>query len=189
MVVDLAAAGHLIGEMAQTLAFGYVVHALMRGGMNMVLPPHCGACDALVDVLGQRYAKCWSKAGIIVAHYCACCGTPFEVEAETGAVCTACFHTLPNCRRARATILYRSVNHDLVLALKMADRHWIALALGGWMSRAGAELQEDADLFARTALHRWRLLGKWETQERHRRAPSAQALRRIGSGQNHLSGG
>jgi predicted amidophosphoribosyltransferase len=116
--------------MAQTLAFGYVVHALMRGGMNMVLPPHCGACDALVDVLGQRYAKCWSKAGIIVAHYCACCGTPFEVEAEPGAVCTACFHTLPNYRRARATILYRSVNHDLVLALKMADRNWIALALG-----------------------------------------------------------
>ena len=42
MVVDLAAAGHLIGDMAQTLAFGYVVHALMRGGMKMVLPPTSG---------------------------------------------------------------------------------------------------------------------------------------------------
>ena len=52
VVVDLAAAGHLIGDMAQTLAFGYVVHVLMRGGMNMVLSPHCWACDALIDVPG-----------------------------------------------------------------------------------------------------------------------------------------
>ena len=160
MAVDLALAGRLIADMARTLAFGYVARALMRGGMNTVLPPHCGACDAPVDVPGRLCAECWSKVGFIVAPYCACCGTPFEIEAETGAVCAACFRTPPKYRRARAAILYRSVGRDLILALKMADRTWIAPALGGWMSRAGAELLQDADLIAPVPLHRWRLLAR-----------------------------
>ena len=42
----------------------------------------------------------------------------------------------------------------------MADRAWIAPALGGWTSRAGAELLEDADLIARVPLHRWRFLAR-----------------------------
>ena len=78
---------------------------------------------------------------------------PFEIESETGAVFAACFRTSPNYRRARAAILYRSVGRGLILALKMADRTCIAPALGGWVSRAGAELLEDADLITRVPLH------------------------------------
>jgi len=160
MAVDLAVVGSLIGDMARSLAFGYVSRALMRGGMNMVLPPHCEACDAPVDVPGRLCAECWSKVGFIVAPFCACCGTPFEIEAETGTVCAACIRTPPKFRRARAAILYRSVGRDLILALKMADRTWIAPALDSWMSRAGTELLQDADLIAPVPLHRWRLLAR-----------------------------
>jgi len=42
----------------------------------------------------------------------------------------------------------------------MADRTWIAPALDSWMSRAGAELLQDADLIAPVPLHRWRLLAR-----------------------------
>ncbi|MEE8171405.1 MAG: ComF family protein [Alphaproteobacteria bacterium] len=160
MAVDLAAGGRLIAGMARTQALRHAVHALVHGGMNVILPPHCGACDASVDVPGRLCADCWSKVGFIVAPYCAGCGTPFEIEAETGALCAACLRAPPAYRRARAAILYRSVGRDLILALKMADRTWIAPALGGWMASAGAELLRDADLIAPVPLHRWRLLSR-----------------------------
>ncbi len=63
-------------------------------------------------------------------------------------------------RRARAAVLYRSVGCDLVLALKMADRTWIAPALGEWMARAGGELLEDADIIAPVPLYRRRLVAR-----------------------------
>lgn len=159
-VVDLAGGGRLIGDMARTLALPYAARALMRGGMNTVLPPHCGACDAPVDVPGRLCADCWSKVGFIVAPCCARCGTPFEIAAEAGAICAACFRAPPGYRRARAAILYRSVGRDLILALKMADRTWIAPVLAGWMASAGAELLGDADMIAPVPLHRWRLLSR-----------------------------
>jgi len=158
MAVDLAAGGRLIEDMVRTLAFTAAARRLTLGGMDMVLPPHCGACDAPVDVPGRLCAECWSKVGFITAPYCACCGTPFEIEAEAGALCAVCIQTPPGYRRARAAILYRSVGRDLILALKMADRTWIAPALGGWMARAGAELLADADFIAPVPLHRWRLM-------------------------------
>ena len=146
--------------MVRTLAFRAAARRLTLGGMNTVLPPHCGACDAPVDVPGRLCAECWSKVGFITAPYCACCGTPFEIAAEPGARCAACLRTPPRYRRARAAMLYRNVGRDLILALKMADRTWIAPALGSWMARAGAELLADADLIAPVPLHRWRLLSR-----------------------------
>ena len=160
MAVDPAGGGRLIGGMAPTQAWRQAAQALMQGGMNMLLPPHCGACDTAVDMPGRLCADCWSKVGFTVAPYCARCGTPFEIEAENGALCAACMRTSPAYRRARAAILYRNVGRDLVLVLKMADRTWIAPALGGWMAGAGAELLRDADLIAPVPLHRWRLLSR-----------------------------
>ena len=160
MAVDPAGGGRLIGGMAPTQAWRQAAQALMQGGMNMLLPPHCGACDTAVDMPGRLCADCWSKVGFTVAPYCARCGTPFEIEAENGALCAACMRTPPAYRRARAAILYRNVGRDLVLVLKMADRTWIAPALGGWMAGAGAELLRDADLIAPVPLHRWRLLSR-----------------------------
>ncbi len=54
MAVDLAAGGRLIEDMVRTLAFTAASRRLTLGGMDMVLPPHCGACDAPVDVPGRR---------------------------------------------------------------------------------------------------------------------------------------
>ena len=105
MAVDLAAGGRLIKDVVRTLAFTAAARRLTLGGMDMVLPPHCGACDAPVDVPGRLCAECWSKIGFITAPYCDCCGTPFEIEAEAGALCAVCIQTPPGYRRARATIL------------------------------------------------------------------------------------
>jgi predicted amidophosphoribosyltransferase len=51
-------------------------------------------------------------------------------------------------------VLYKNVGRDLVLALKMADRTWIAPSLGAWMARAGRELLADADIIGPVPLYR-----------------------------------
>ena len=134
--------------------------AVFRGSMNVVLPAHCGACDVAVDTPGRLCADCWSEVAFISPPFCACCGTPFEVEADTQALCAACLRAPPTYRRARAAVLYKNVGRDLVLALKMADRTWIAPALGEWMARAGQQLLQDADLIAPVPLYRWRLIAR-----------------------------
>jgi predicted amidophosphoribosyltransferase len=60
----------------------------------------------------------------------------------------------PAFGRARAAVLYKNVGRDLVLALKMADRTWIAPSLGAWMARAGRELLADADIIGPVPLYR-----------------------------------
>ena len=149
-----------MGAMVRPWALEFVARVLVRGGMNMVLPPHCGSCDTPVDVPGRLCAECWSNTAFITVSFCDCCGTPFEIEAEPGARCAACLRAPPAYRHARAAMLYRNVGRDLVLALKMTDRTWIAPALGDWMARAGAELLADADLIAPVPLHRWRLMAR-----------------------------
>ena len=147
-------------RMTGALALRRAARAVFRDTMNVVLPAHCGACDAAVDVPGRLCADCWSEVGFISAPLCACCGTPFEIEAEAGALCAACLRAPPAYRRARAAVLYKSVGRDLVLALKMADRTWIAPVLGEWMARAGGEMLADADLIAPVPLYRWRLIAR-----------------------------
>ena len=146
--------------MAGALALRRAARAVFRGGINTLLPAHCGACDVAVDIPGRLCADCWSDVGFIAAPLCACCGTPFEIEAPPGARCAACLRAPPAYRRARSAVVYKNTGRDLVLALKMADRTWIAPALGAWMARAGRELLPDADIIAPVPLYRWRLLSR-----------------------------
>lgn len=134
--------------------------AVFRGSMDTILPAHCGACDAAVDIPGRLCADCWSEVSFIAPPFCACCCMPFEIEIAPGTACAACLRTPPAYRRARAAVLYKNVGRDLVLALKMADRTWIAPALSEWMTRAGGELLADADLIAPVPLYRWRLISR-----------------------------
>ena len=148
--VDLSVRRRLSGRIFLARAF----RKTAEESLNMVLPPHCGACDAPVDMPGRLCAECWNETGFNVPPYCAGCGLPFEIEAERRTLYGDCLRQAPACRRARVALFYRAIGRDLVLALKMADRTWIAPDLAGWMANAGAELLPDADLIAPVPLHR-----------------------------------
>ncbi len=62
--------------------------------------------------------------------------------------------------RARAACLYDEHSRDLILKLKHADRTDLAHILANWLSRAAAELAEDADVILPVPMHRWRLLSR-----------------------------
>lgn len=128
-----------------------------RGTLDIVLPPQCLACDALVSEPGALCASCWEDASFIAAPFCRACGLPFEFDQGPEALCGACIRESPAFDRARAVFVYNDVSRDLVTGLKHRDRLHGAPAFGRWLARAGRDLVTDADLIAPVPLHRLRL--------------------------------
>lgn len=128
-----------------------------RLSLDMMLPPQCLSCDALVSAPGTLCHACWDGAEFVSAPLCAACGTPFEFDHGPAALCGACLRDRPRIDRARAVFAYNDVSRNLATGLKYRDRTHVAPALGGWLARAGRDLLCDTDLIAPVPLHRGRL--------------------------------
>jgi ComF family protein len=135
-----------------------------RGALDLLLPPRCLACGAVVDEPAGLCASCWSKAGFIAPPHCQRCGLAFEIasgpgDAMAGPVeCAACALHPPAYRRARAALNYDDRAKALVLRLKHADATHSAPSLARFMARAGGDLLAECDAIAPVPLHRWRLM-------------------------------
>lgn len=128
-----------------------------RASLDVLLPPQCLACDALVSAPGTLCHACWDGAVFVSAPLCAACGTPFEFDHGPDALCGACVRDRPRIDRARAVFVYNDVSRNLATGLKYRDRTHAAPALGDWLARSGRELVADAKLIAPVPLHRGRL--------------------------------
>jgi ComF family protein len=128
-----------------------------RVALDVLLPPQCLACDALVSEPGTLCHACWDGSVFVSAPLCAACGTPFEFDHGPDALCGACVRDRPRIDRARAVFVYNDVSRNLATGLKYRDRTHAAPALGDWLARAGRELLGTADLIAPVPLHRARL--------------------------------
>lgn len=128
-----------------------------RGLVDLVLPPRCLGCGALVADQGALCAACWQALTFLGEPACACCGLPFAHDQGAGARCAACLAAPPAFDRARALWRYDEGSKGLILAFKHADRTDAAPALARWLARAGQALLPDCDLVAPVPLH-WRRL-------------------------------
>lgn len=125
--------------------------------LDALLPPRCLSCGASVDRQGGLCAACWTGLTFVAPPFCACCGLPFEYEAQAGVLCGACLAEPPPFARARAVLVYDDGSRPLVLSFKHGDRIHAAGAYAAWLARAGRELLEDSDLLVPVPLHRLRL--------------------------------
>jgi ComF family protein len=127
--------------------------------LDLVLPPHCVACDEMVDRPGLLCADCFRRTGFITEPFCARCGVPFASVGLGGVdhLCPVCRAAPPVFQRARAALRYDAQGRRLILPFKHADRTEIAMALAPHMARAGAALLEECDLLVPVPLHRGRL--------------------------------
>lgn len=130
------------------------------GLLDVLLPPRCLACAAVVDVPGRLCGACWARADFIAAPYCQCCGLPFAFDEGADRHCGACLGQPPAFDAARAALRYNGVARSLVLGFKLGDRTHGAPAFAAWMRRSGADLLADADAVTPVPLHRWRLLSR-----------------------------
>ena len=123
-------------------------------------------------------AQAWGRIGFIEAPVCDGCGAPFEHNLGDGVRCAACTSRPRMFSRARAACLYDEASRDLVLQLKHADRTDLAGVLSTWLSRAAAELIEDADLIVPVPMRPWRLLRRRYNQAAELARPLARRWRR-----------
>ena len=136
------------------------VRAVLRAGLDVVLPPLCPSCRAPLGGGAGLCADCWSKLSLIEPPYCARLGIPFVYDPGPGLLSMEAIANPPTYQRARAAVRYDDVARTLVHALKYQDRTDLAPAMGRWMARAGHELLDEADALVPVPLHWQRAWGR-----------------------------
>ncbi len=135
-----------------------------RHALEVLLPPQCLACDALVSDPGTLCHACRDGAVFLSAPLCAACGTPFAFDHGPDALCGACLRDRPRIDRTRAIFVYNDVSRSLTIGLKHRDRTHVAPALGRWQARCAGRTtyacvsiscNEPARPRARAASMRW----------------------------------
>ncbi|WP_091442125.1 ComF family protein [Ancylobacter rudongensis] len=131
---------------------------LLRGLVDVALPPACMACRAAVDEPGCLCGQCWGRLSFIAAPFCDRLGTPLPYGFGEGRLLSpAAREAPPAYGRARAVAEFGDVARNLIHALKYADRLDIAPPMGRMMARAGADILSDAQALVPVPLHRLRL--------------------------------
>ncbi len=166
---------HRLDGIAGLAAKAPAPSALLRAGLNLILPPD--AFDGGARPLTCGYsAEAWCRIAFLDAPVCDGCGLPFEYDAGAQVRCAACMARPRSFARARAACLYDEHSRELILKLKHADRPELGLLFARWLSRAASELIEDAELVAPVPLHRARLFARRYNQA----AEIARPLSRLG---------
>jgi|APTNR8051073442_1049403.scaffolds.fasta_scaffold26796_3 ComF family protein len=143
--------------------------------LDVVLPPLCLGCNAVVDSHRTLCVRCWSTIRFVGPPLCDWCGHPHPADVGPELICAACAQSKPPYARARSVFLYDKRSRNLILKFKYADRTDAAPAFARWMARAGADLVRDADVIVPVPLHWTRLLSRKYNQA----ALLAQALARL----------
>lgn len=127
--------------------------------LDLLLPPHCMACDQRVHAHGLLCAACFGSISFITAPFCERCGVPFTAAGQGGraGLCPGCEASEPLFTRARAALRYDAGARRVILPFKHADRVELAALLMPHMARAGQELLRDAEVLVPVPLHRRRL--------------------------------
>lgn len=128
-------------------------------GLDLIYPPRCLSCEAKVTDNGNFCASCWPNIEFIRDLSCDKCGVPLPGDKDDGpALCDECLRTARPWSRGRAAMVYGDESRRIVLGLKYADRHDIAVAAGPWLANASKDLIRRDTLIAPVPLHPLRLL-------------------------------
>ncbi|MBC8337183.1 MAG: ComF family protein [Rhodospirillales bacterium] len=154
--------GRVINTSPNTLDKRGLLSALSGAALDILLPPQCPSCNAVVESAGVLCGPCWQAVDFITPPLCSCCGLPFAFDPglSDAVLCGACARRAPPYNRARAVMVYGDFSRKLVLAFKHGDRTDTAPGLGRWLARTGAGLIADADLIAPVPLHWSRLFAR-----------------------------
>lgn len=110
----------------------------LQTALQILYPPRCVSCDAMVESDFGLCGECWADVPFIGQTVCDSCGTPLpgEQSSEETLVCDSCMRHPPPWRRGRAAVLYQKRARQLVLRLKHGDRHDVVRPAALWMSHA-----------------------------------------------------
>ena len=128
--------------------------------IDLIFPPQCLSCNAVVPAHGTLCLACWGQVKFIADPLCACCGLPFDFALGDGALCGDCLRERPPYSRARAVFRYDEASRQLVTKLKYADQTQLAAVYGGWLAKFGRELVAVSDVIVPVPMAYWRFVGR-----------------------------
>jgi ComF family protein len=131
--------------------------AAARALLDAAYPPQCVACRAITAEPATLCAACWREMPFIARPFCERLGTPFAADIGGTLLSPAAIADPPVYGRARAVARYDGAARELVHELKYGDRQELAIAMGGMMAAAAADLWPDAQALVPVPLHWTRL--------------------------------
>ncbi len=131
----------------------------LRYSTDLLLPPVCVSCSALVTRHNLLCPACWSTLHLITPPLCDRLGIPLPgYEGEGPHISVQASADAPVFSRARAAAHYSGTIRRLITRFKFEDRHEPLPLFIRLMREAGRELLRDADILVPVPLHRLRLL-------------------------------
>ena len=139
---------------------------LFKAGFDAVLPPRCLGCGVIVPTAGDVCPVCWPELRFIAGPACERCAKPIEVASALDGppTCPACILEPPAFARARAALAYDGLARALILRFKHGDRLDGVRTFGRWLTNAGRDLWDDADLIVPVPAHPWRMVRRGYNQ-------------------------
>jgi ComF family protein len=134
-----------------------LLHASSRAVLDSAYPPQCVACREITAEPATLCAACWREMPFITRPFCERLGTPFAVDIGGPLLSPAAIADPPVFGRARSVAHHRGAAQELVHKLKYGDRQELAIAMGGMMAAAAAELLAEAGVIVPVPLHWTRL--------------------------------
>ena len=132
--------------------------------MNLLFPPTCPGCGVFVEKTGTICPECWKQLHFITKPYCPVMGTPFTYDQGEGFLSGEAIQSPPPFTRARSVVAHFGLARSLVTRLKYGDRTELAPFMAEWMTIAGKELIESADMIVPIPLHYRRFLKRTYNQ-------------------------
>ncbi|WP_240705261.1 ComF family protein [Pacificoceanicola onchidii] len=125
----------------------------MQSIVQMVYPPRCLSCGAMVDEDFGLCAACWKETPFIAGLSCDLCGKRLSGQSDREELCDDCLTIARPWSRGRAALVYEGRARRLVLALKHGDRHDIAKPAAQWMARITRPIVRPDTLVVPIPLH------------------------------------
>ncbi len=138
---------------------------LLRPAIDLLLPPRCGGCGAVVGDDGLFCLDCWRGLDFIGRPWCAACGAPFDVDRGPDALCGPCIAAPQDFDAARAALAYGEVARHVLMRFKHGNRPHHGAMMARHMARICADwLTEEGALVVPVPLARWRLWNRGYNQ-------------------------
>jgi ComF family protein len=155
--MELSAADETGLNAARTPGWRRLWRASSHAVLDAAYPPQCVACREITAEPATLCASCWREMPFITRPFCERLGTPFAVDIGGPLLSPAAIADPPVFGRARSVAHHRAAAQALVHKLKYGDRQELAIAMGGMMASACADLLADASVIVPVPLHWTRL--------------------------------
>lgn len=134
--------------------WGSAARGLGRWWLDLILPPRCPGCGAIVADLHSFCIPCWTSLNFLGERGCTVCGIP--LAATDSGTCAVCLAEPPLIARTRAAVEYGEIARHLAIGLKYGRKIALAKAMARYMAPLLDGTGRDV-LLIPVPLHRWRV--------------------------------